>query len=122
MRIRNVDKNNDWTFGQSLSNYVQNEYAIELDIKLKIQEWYQDCFFALTNGIPWQIRLGSKRQKQLLDRDLINTVRSIEGVLNIFDFTSSTDGRRYRAQMNVFTRYSTDYLPINIDTEDFINA
>ncbi len=122
MRIRNVDKNNDWTFGQSLSNYVQNEYAIELDIKLKIQEWYQDCFFALTNGIPWQIRLGSKRQKELLDRDLINTVRSIEGVLNIFDFTSSTDGRRYRAQMNVFTRYSTDYLPINIDTEDFINA
>ena len=122
MRIRNVDKNNDWTFGQSLSNYVQNEYAIELDIKLKIQEWYQDCFFALTNGIPWQIRLGSKRQKELLDRDLINTVRSVEGVLNIFDFTSSTDGRRYRAQMNVFTRYSTDYLPINIDTEDFINA
>ena len=122
MRIRNVTKDNDWTFGQSLSNYVQNEYAIELDIKLKIQEWYQDCFFALQNGIPWQVRLGSHNQKQYLDRDLINTVSAVERVLNILNFTSTTDGRRYRAQIEVYTRYSTEPLTLDIDTEDFINA
>ena len=122
MRIRNLDSSGDWTFGQSLSNYVQNEYAVNLDIKLRLQEWYGDCFFALQNGIPWRERLGSFNQKELLDRDILNTIQNTQGVLNVFDFVSSTDGRRYRAQCNVYTQYSTELLPLDINSEDFING
>ena len=122
MRIRNLDSNGDWTFGQSLSNYVQNEYAVALDIKMRLREWYGDCFFALQNGIPWRERLGSFNQKELLDRDILNTIQNTQGVLNVFDFVSSTDGRRYRAQCIVYTEYSTELLPLDINSEDFING
>lgn len=118
MLIRNVDKNWDWTFGSSKTNYVRNEYAVILDIKMRLKEWYGDCFFALQNGIPWRERLGNFNQKELLDRDILNTIQNTEGVLNVFDFTSSTDGRRYRAQCNIYTRYSTEILPVNIDSEN----
>ncbi len=120
MRIRNVDKNGDWTFGQSSSNYVKNEYSVLLDIQMKLKEWYQDCFFALTNGIPWNIRLGEHNQKNLLDNDIQTVAESVEGVLNISDFNSITDGRRYRAQFNVYTLYSTEPLPVNFDSQEII--
>lgn len=122
MRIRNVDANWDWTFGQSQTNYVKDEYAIILDIQMKIKGWYGDCFFALQNGISWRTRLGQHNQKELLDRDLTNAIQSVDGVLNIQDFTSSMEGRRYRAQCRVYTRYSIEPTQVDIDTENFING
>lgn len=119
MRIRNVDKNWDWTFGQSQSNYARNGYAVALDIKMKLQEWYQDCFFAKQNGIPWATRLGFKNQKDLLDKDIINTAQSVDGVLNIFNFESATDNRHYRCSFRVYTQYSTEAQLIEFNTEDF---
>lgn len=122
MRIRNVDSSWDWTFGQSQTNYVKDEYAVILDIRMRLKEWFGDCFFNLQKGIPWQVRLGQHNQKTLLDRDILTTIEGTEGVLNVSDFTSTTDGRRYRAQCNVYTRYSTNLIPLTIDSEDFINA
>lgn len=122
MRIRNLDKKGDWTFGQSQSNYVRNAYAVILDIKMRLREWYGDCFFALQKGIPWNERLGNFNQKELLDRDILNTIQNTQGVLNVFDFTSSTDGRRYRAQCSIYTQYSDETIPLNIDSEEILNA
>ena len=122
MKIRRLGPDLDWTFGQSQSNYVRNAYAVILDIKMRLREWYGDCFFALQNGIPWRERLSRHNQKELLDNDLITRIQGTDGVLNVMNFTSTTDGRRYRAQCNVYTEYSTEAVPINIDTENFING
>ena len=122
MLIRNVDKKGDWCFGSSKTDYVRNEYAVILDIQMRLKEWYGDCFFALQNGIPWRERLGNFNQKELLDRDILNTIQNTQGVLNVFDFVSSTDGRRYRAQCTVYTQYSTELYPLDINSEDFING
>lgn len=116
MRIRNVDRNWDWTFGQSGTNYVRNAYAVALDIKMSLLEWQQDCFFALDSGIPWDIRLGSKNQKRLLDNDIQTVAESVEGVLSVYGFTSTLDGRRYRCSFSVYQQYSTDELRIDFDT------
>lgn len=122
MRIRNITSDNDWCFGHSKSDYVRNAYAVAKDIKMKLLEWTDDCFFALTNGIAWKIRLGYKNQKELLDNDIIRVARSVEGVLNITDFVSALDNRRYSAKFNVFTQYSNDAIPIEFNTGDFING
>ena len=122
MRIRNITPDNDWTFGQSQSNYVRNEHAVILDIKMRLKEWYGDCFFALQSGIPWRERLGAYNQKELLDRGILNTIQNTQGVLNVFDFISSTDGRRYRAQCNVYTQYTDETIPLEINSEDYING
>ncbi len=117
MRIRNVDKNWDWIFGQGGSNYTRNAHSVAIDIKMKLLEWQQDCFFNLPAGIPWDIRLGAKNQKQLLDDDILRIARSVEGVLNIFEFESTVDVqiRRYRCSFQVYQAYSTELLPISFE-------
>lgn len=115
MKIRNVDKNWDWTFGKSNSNYTVDENSIILDIQMKIKEWQNDCFFALNHGIDWRTRLGSKNQKQKLDNDIFNVAKSVEGVVRISNFQSLVNDRSYRATFNVYTIYSTFPIPLQID-------
>lgn len=115
MRIRNVDKNWDWTFGNGQLSYSRNINAVTLDIQMRLKEWYEDCFFNLDKGIPWSVRLGDHNQKELLDEDIQNTVLSVEGVLNIFNFTSQVNGRRYSCQFEVYTSYSTETVPVNFE-------
>ena len=115
MRVRNLDKNGDWTFGQSNLNYVKAHYAVLLDMKMRLKEWYQDCFFALNKGIPWNVRLGYHNQKESLDKDIINTAKQTNGVLNIFEFESRVVQRKYICQFRVYTQYSTELMPFNFE-------
>lgn len=118
MRIRNIDNNNDWRFGKGLSDYVRDAYAVGLDIKLRIQEWYNDCFFDLQKGIDWETRLGYKNQKDLLDADIYTIASNVEGVLSIYDFNSMLDGRRYKCSFMVYQQYSTESIPVRFDSEE----
>lgn len=122
MRVRNIDSKNDWKFGHSTSDYVRDAYAVALDIKLKLQEWYQDCFFAEQNGIDWRTRLGAHNQKQLLDNDIMRIAQSVEGVISVYGFNSYVDGRRYRCDFQVYQSYSTDTLPISFDSYEVLNG
>ena len=115
MRIRNIDKNNDWQFGQSQTNYVTGAYAVGLDIKLRLQEWVNDCFFALPNGIDWKTRLGSHNQKLLLDADIMRIARTTTGVLDIINFDSIVSDRTYKCSFEVYQQYSTELLPFNFE-------
>lgn len=117
MRIRNTDVNWDWCFGHSQSDYTRDINAVTLDIQMRIKEWFNDCFFNLEQGIPWDVRLGYKNQKELLDQNIITTASSVEGVLNIFNFTSSVFGRVYKCQFDVYTIYSNEIMTINFTQE-----
>lgn len=112
MRVRLVDKDNDWTFGLQQSGYARTSTAVALDIRMKLYEWYEDCFFALQNGIAWSIRLGSRGQKDLLDIEIQERVLSVVGVLGLSEFESEVLNRRYRATFNVTQEYSDEILPI----------
>lgn len=115
MRVRNIDENNDWMFGKGNSDYRTAAYAVAIDIKMRLQEWVNDCFFALPNGIDWKRRLGSYNQKLLLDGDIRRIARATTGVLDIVDFDSHVEGRRYTCTFNVYQQYSTDLLPISFE-------
>ena len=115
MRTRNVDTNWDWQFGHGQTDYSHNIHSVELDIQMRLKEWYNDCFFNLAQGIPWNVRLGSHNQKELLDQDIISTAQSVEGVLNVFNFTSSVTDRKYICQFEVYTAYSTQTITINFE-------
>ena len=112
MRVRRIDANNDWCFGSQSSDYMTDSNAVGLDIKLKLQEWLGDCFFALQNGIAWNVRMGKMNQKALLDSDVYNTAYNVEDVLSIEDFSSTLDERRYNAKFNVYQPYSVEPIPI----------
>lgn len=120
MRVRITDNNGDWCFGHSLLDYATKEQAIKYDIEQKIKEWWQDCFFALQNGIPWSIRLGSHNQQELLDDDLKDVISNADGVLEILSFNSMVYGRRYRAEVQIYTIFSTTPLDLPIDSKGII--
>lgn len=117
MRVRNLDTNGDWTFGQSQLNYVKEVNAITLDVKMRLMEWLKDCFFALQKGIAWSIRLGYHNQKDLLDEDIKAVVLGTKGVLNLSGFESIVLGRRYRATMTIYTQYSGNGEAFTFETE-----
>ena len=115
MRVRNIDHNNDWLFGKGHSDYTTAAYAVGLDIKMRLQEWVNDCFFALQKGIDWKRRLGSYNQKLFLDGDIYRIARETTGVLDIVNFDSHIEGRRYTCTFEVYQQYSTELLPITFE-------
>lgn len=117
MRLRNLDSNWDWTFGQSQINYVKDENSILLDVQMRLKEWFQDCFFALQKGIAWSLRLGFHNQQNLLDADVKNVILNTPGILNLADFKSIVRDRRYRATMTIFDQFSTGGKSFVFETE-----
>lgn len=117
MRIRNLDDNWDWTFGQSQLNYVKEQNSILLDVQMRLKEWFQDCFFALNKGIPWSLRLGLHGQKDYLDKDIKNVVLGTPGVLNLSNFESLVRDRHYRASMTIYTQFSGNGDSFTFDIE-----
>ena len=115
MRIRNVDKNWDWRFGKGNNDYVTGAYSVGIDIKMRLQEWINDCFFALNHGIDWKKRLGSYNQKLFLDADIRRIARETNGVLEIVNFESHVINRRYTCTFDVYQQYSTELIPIQFE-------
>lgn len=117
MRIRNINKNNDWLFGHGNTDYVTDAHAVAVDIKMRLQEWLNDCFFALNKGIDWKHRLGSKNQKLFLDRDIFRVASETNGVIDILNFQSNLVGRKYTCFFDVAQQFSTELLPVNFEME-----
>ncbi len=107
MKIRSLDFNGDWLYGQGFSNLSQNSVGIQLNIITKLKEWQRDCFIGLNNGIDWSTRVGSTQQS-LLQSDIQNLVQSLFGVQNI---------NNYSANYNAVTRN----LVINFTYTDIYN-
>lgn len=109
MIIRKNDKNNDWTFGYSETEYLSDSDAVALDIKTKLQEWKNNCFWAMNNGIPYDIRLGYKGQKNLLDEDVKQIVLNNQFVLSLNSFSSTlNEEREYKADFSYTDIYNNE--------------
>ena len=110
MLVRAIRKDNEgyeeWLFGHSLADYRNEQNQVAQDIYTSLLEWKYDCFFAPENGIDWYTRLGTKNQKELLDNDVLTTIQNRRGVLSVYDFESSVNGRHYTCSCKVFTEYS----------------
>lgn len=109
---RALDKNGDWTFGGSLSSYKIRQEAILQNLQTRLKEWKFDCFFALNSGVDYNNRLSKTNQKPLLDQEVKKIIVSTKGVLQLNSFESSVESRRYSANFNVTTVYSSN---INVE-------
>jgi hypothetical protein len=109
MKFRNLDSEGQWTFGKGKANYVKDSEAVGLNIKTRIKEWVNDCFFNLKAGIDWYNRLGSFNQKDLLDADIKRIIIQTQDVAQLKSFTSTVTDRAYRAEYTVLTTFSQEY-------------
>lgn len=109
MIFRNLTAGHDWTFGKGISDYVNENKAIGLNIKTRLLSWVGDCFFDQKAGIDWVNRLGSKNQRNLLELDLRRVILQSEGVTELVSFDTVLTGRQFTANYEVNTVYSQSY-------------
>lgn len=107
MIIRKNDSNNDWTFGYSETDYLSGSNAVALDIKTDLQEWKNNCIFAMDAGIAYDIRLGYKGQKKLLDEDIKQIILNNKNVVSLNTFESTlNENRKYKADFSYTDIYN----------------
>ena len=109
MKFRNLDTNNDWTFGAGLANYASNNDAIGINIKTRVSSWLNDCFFDLDAGIDWINRLGQTNQLKDLEDDLRKIIIQTEGVTKLTTLTTVVTNRVLTISYNVQTQFSQSY-------------
>lgn len=108
MKIRNLTKDHDITFGKGYNNYLDENRAIALNIKTRLLEWYNDCFFNMTAGIDYKARL-EKRQKDRYDQDVKTIIANSYGVSEIVSYSSILYARKVTINYNIRTIFGKTF-------------
>jgi hypothetical protein len=107
MRVRSLDSNGDWTFGQGLLDYKTGNDAIAQSIKTRLNSFLGDCFFNLGAGIDWFNLIGSKNEIGL-NLAISTTILNTENVTGILELSTTLDNNRvFTVNYQVQTTYSS---------------
>jgi hypothetical protein len=116
MLIRNLDVNHDWMFGKGLTNYLYDEMALELNIKTRLLEWLNDCFFNLVAGVDY-INLLDKGQQDNLTLSIKSVIIKSEGVARLNELNASLNSaRNLSLTFSIDTIYGSNFQ--NIITQE----
>lgn len=90
MRYRKLDQNDDMVFGHGGQDYLVNSpqtvaQAIFTALRLLLGEWFLDT----TKGVPWLTQVVGRHNNY--DDVVKNAIRSVQGVVEIQDYSSSLD-------------------------------
>jgi hypothetical protein len=123
MTFRKLDATGDWTFGQGLSNYAQDESAVDLNIQTRLLSWVGDCFFDLQAGIDWKHRLDMGQAQILVDEIKSNLIAAY-GVVAVLSVSSNLDRvtRRLSVSYNIQTFFSPSFQQTIIQTAGAVGA
>lgn len=109
MRIRKVDNDSQWTFGKGLNNYVEQDAAIEQNIRCRLLSWEGECFWDLKNGIDWR-NLLDKGQQENLAMAIKTNILQAYGVASIEQLSLDLDvNRKLTITYAVKTIYGTEF-------------
>ena len=108
--FRNLDANNDWTFGIGQNNYVTEQQESALNLRTRIMSFLGDCFFATNEGIDWWNLLDYRYQDRL-EKAVQDVIKDTPGVtaINSVDILIGAN-RKIRIQYDIQTIYSTSYV------------
>lgn len=104
-KIRRLDKNHDWTFGQGMNNYASESEAIAQRVKTRLWSFVGDWFLDLEHGLPWLPEMERNVNLAEIETMVRRCVSRTEGVARI---------TAYQADLNPDTRK----LTITVDYED----
>lgn len=115
MKIRNLDTNGDWMFGNGVGSYCRDQIALELNIKTKLSEWKRDCYWNQVAGIDWENRLEFNQQDALVS-EIKSLIVKIDGVLEITELNANiTLNRECIVKATIKTIFSSSFqLTYNI--------
>lgn len=116
MSFRNLDEADDWTWGQSLGNYVYDDMEILLNAKTRILSFLGDCFFAPAEGIDWWHLFNYNKQDEL-ENAVMATIAQTPGVETVNNVESYMTGNRkinlaYSITTVNGTTYQQNLIPV----------
>lgn len=108
MKVRELDKNHDWSFGLSLANYLDKSQAIAQCVKTKLLSLKNDWFLNRNDGIEWFDYLTKNPNTRQLEIDVKTEVFKVDGVISIdsFDILLDTDTREFLIQISYTDKYN----------------
>ena len=117
MRFRGLDVNGDWIFGKGRSSYLTGNEALMMNIKTRLLEFVNDCFWDMEKGIDWWTLMGGKDLKKILV-DVQRTILRSYQVKKIVDLDYTLSNRA------LSIRISIEFLDGEIltDTVEVFNA
>ena len=82
MKVRRLI-DGDWTFGQSMANYIEGSEAIRQNVSTRIKSFTNDWFLDIDAHIDWYSILGNKNNKQTIINEVYRVTKETEGVANV---------------------------------------
>lgn len=107
MAIRKVDSNNDWIFGYNSADYANGNDEIAQNISTRLQEWKNNCFWNVSAGINYSVRLVYEDQERLLLQDVKNVISQTNGVSAILSVNVSLQSRKLTIDYKVLSIYKS---------------
>ncbi|MCC8379886.1 hypothetical protein [Xenorhabdus sp. PB30.3] len=83
MRMRRLDDNHDWTFGNGRSDYATKSEAIAQSVKTRLLSLFNDWFLNPEHGVPWFDYLRKNPNMMAMEAELKETVLNTFGVQEI---------------------------------------
>ena len=112
MKIRGIDSQNDWLWGQGLQSYQTGSAAIAENLVTSLQCYLNDAFWQMDFGVDWWNLIGARNPAA--EANILLQTRGI--IINSFGVTAITSvsasfnslTRKLNLQYAVSTIYSTN--------------
>ena len=107
MIIRALDTAYDFTFGKGRQDYLTDNNAIALNIRTRLFEFLNDCFFNTEAGLDWFRLLGTKATQQEIILSCRSVILQSYGVVQINRIDASfNDNRQLTLSFEVDTIFT----------------
>lgn len=91
VKVRRLDKNHDWTFGQGFTNYAIESEAIAQNVQTRLCSFTNDWFLDLEHGLPWLEQMGRNVDLGDWEIRIKKHVLQTDGVSKITSYESNLD-------------------------------
>jgi hypothetical protein len=111
MKVRRIDRNGDWTFGQGLSNYISRSEGVRQNVITRLKSFKNDWFLDVEANIDWYNILSNKNNEQTILREIERITLATEGVQTItnLEVVSVNNKREARIHLSFTTIYDTSF-------------
>lgn len=114
MKVRQLDKNGDWTFGNSQNNYINKKEALKQNVVTRIKSCKNDWFLDSEANIGWWDILGIKNNEGIIKNQVYNTVVATYGITSIKNIDIQIDSVTRKATIKIDLKTIYDDVSLEV--------
>ncbi|MCX8566769.1 MAG: hypothetical protein ON057_001496 [Glomeribacter sp. 1016415] len=113
MKVRRLDANHDWTFGQGRANYATLAESVAQRVKSRLLSFQGDWFLDLEHGLPWLPHFERPTDCRQIEHRVKRTILHTYGVRELLNLELEWDASTRRLTITAQLKDYGDQL-INI--------